>query len=344
MRHSIITISMAVAASAATAFSAFGEGAPYRVLTAKGAVEIDPVSNGVFRITTLPTRDAATPAPTQAAAGHGSPAGITAWSSPGKFTVASPSTIVEVDKTTGKVSFLNHEKAVLLQEAESARKDGDGQSVVFLTPKGERFYGAGERGHSLTLNGSELPMWNRANYGYGEGDSRISQANICMPYIVSDRGNGILIDDYAKANLKIGADTILYSTIAGKPLSYYFINGDGSLAGATENFTGLTGRQPLPPFWTLGYITSKYGYHNQKEAYGAIDSLKQRDYPVDGMVLDLYWYGVETDMGRLAWDSKQWPDHRKMLADLNAQGIHVVPIHQPYINKIGALDNYNLLD
>lgn len=48
-------------------------------------------------------------------------------------------------------------------------------------------------------------------------------------------------------------------------------------------------------------------------------------------------------MGRLEWDKKQWPDHKKMLADLKNQGVNTVIISQPYINKVGALDNYNTL-
>ena len=341
---------MAAAATAAAAFSAHTETQrpeSFRVQTKKGVIEVIPVSNDIFRICRLPGYDAPTPAATQAAGivpGEGAPAETRTWATPDRFFIQSPTTTVSIDKTSGKVSFLDADNSLLLAEAEGPARDGDEQTATFLTPEGDNFYGAGERGHSLTLNGSDLMMWNRANYGYTDGDERISQTNINMPYIVSDNGFGLLMDDYAKARMTIGDDTIAYRTISQKPLSYYFINGDGTLAGATSNFTLLTGRQGLPPFWTLGYITSKYGYHNQKEAYGAIDSLKRRDYPVDGMVLDLYWYGVETDMGRLAWDSAQWPDHRKMLADMNAQGIHVVPIHQPYINKKGAIDNYNILE
>ena len=201
---------------------------------------------------------------------------------------------------------------------------------------------AGERGHSLNLNGDSLAMYNRQNYGYTAGDPRISQMGITMPYFVSDMGYGVLFDDYNEAGLALG-DTIKYSSATPKPLSYYFINGEGTLAGVTEGYTLLTGRRDLPPFWGLGYITSKYGYHNQKEAIGAIDSLKTRGYPVDGMVLDLYWYGVETDMGRLEWDKKQWPDHKKMLSDLKERGVNMVLISQPYVNKNGAIDNYNYL-
>ncbi len=347
MRKGIICLWMAAAAGGAAAFSAHtesGKTEPYRVVTQKAIIEVTPLSNDIFRVCELNNLSEPTPKSTQAATFEGKKSDILTWATADRFVIESPTTTVNIDKKTGRVSFYDQNGSLLLSEANGFKKDGDEQTLTFLTPEGDNFYGAGERGHSLTLNGSDLTMWNRANYGYVDGDERISQTNINMPYIVSDNGYGLLIDDYAKAWLTLGDDTIAYRTISSKPLSYFFINGDGNLAGATESFTELTGRQPLPPFWTLGYITSKYGYHNQNEAYGAIDSLKQRDYPVDGMVLDLYWYGVETDMGRLEWDKKQWPDHKKMLDDLNAQGIHVVPIHQPYINKIGAIDNYNLLE
>ncbi len=347
MKKTSICIAMATAALATAAIAApIGTKAPesYRIITKKGIVEVIPLSNDIFRICELTDITAPTPDATQAASLKDFKSEIKSWASAERFVIESPTTTVEVNKNNGKVSFYNPDGKLLLSEAEGVRKAEDEQTISFLTPEGDNFYGAGERGHNLTLNGSDLMMWNRANYGYTDGDERLSQTNINMPYIVSDNGYGLLIDDYAKARLTLGEDTILYRTISSKPLSYYFINGDGTLAGATFSFAELTGKQPLPPFWTLGYITSKYGYHNQDEAYGAIDSLKQRDYPVDGMVLDLYWYGVETDMGRLEWDKKQWPDHKKMLSDLNDKNIHVIPIHQPYINKIGAMDNYTLLE
>lgn len=347
MRKASICIAMAVAASAGAAFTAHTDShqtEPYRVITQKGLIEVTPLGNNIFRVNELKSLSDATPATTQAIAFQGGKSDIVTWANADRFVIESPTTTVNIDKKTGKVSFYDQNGNILLSEANGLAADGEEQTLTFFTPEGDNFYGAGERGHSLTLNGSDLTMWNRANYGYTEGDDRISQTNINMPYIVSDNGYGLLIDDYAKAWLTLGEDTITYRTISKKPLSYYFINGDGTLAGATYSFSELTGRQPLPPFWTLGYITSKYGYHNQNEAYGAIDSLKQRDYPVDGMILDLYWYGVETDMGRLEWDKKQWPDHKKMLDDMKARGIHVVPIHQPYINKTGAMDNYTLLE
>lgn len=222
--------------------------------------------------------------------------------------------------------------------------DADGRRSLSLSPIGNcSFYGAGERGHSFNLQGDTLVMYNRQNYGYMAGEKRISQMNITMPLVVSSNGYSILFDDCAAAEM-IMSDPIRYITESPAPVSYYFINGAGTLAGAVEATTALTGRQDLPPVWALGYITSKYGYHTEAETRGVVDTLKRRGYPLDGIVLDLYWYGKEQDMGRLAWDPEQWPNHKGMLADLRDRGVETVIISQPYVLRNGrGIDNFNRL-
>lgn len=314
------------------------------VNTKAGRVCIAPMSPEVFRVATIsPGEDPASALP-QSYASVLSPSweGINVSATDKYVTVSSLSTTARVDRKTGLVSFLDKDERLMLAETEPSDNSGELKLAALYSPLNGSLYGAGERGHALRLNGDTLVMYNRQNYGYTDNDPRISQMNITIPYVVSDAGYGVLFDDYSRARLVAG-DTLRYESESPDPVAYYFINGQGSLRGATREFTNLTGRQELPPFWALGYITSKYGYHNQAETLGAVDSLKNAGYPVDGIVLDLYWYGVETDMGRLSWDKKQWPDHRKMLSDLKVQGVNTVIISQPYLNKKGAIDNYNML-
>lgn len=315
----------------------------YEVTTNKGTIAVQPLSNDIFRVTSLPKDSQLKYRKSQSAILHPTTdINVRTSASPEAFFFYTPSTTVRIDRLTGTVTFHDAAGNLLLSESGGVDNSGNLKTITFAGDPEEHFFGAGERGHRLQLNGDSLTMYNRQNYGYTSGDPRISQMGISVPYVVSDQGYGILFDDYNEALLTLG-DTIKYESDTPYPLSYYFINGNRTLAGATEGYTLLTGRQDLPPFWSLGYITSKYGYHNQQEALGAIDSLKTRGYPVDGIVLDLYWYGVETDMGRLEWDKKQWPDHKKMLSDLKEKGVNMVLISQPYVNKIGAIDNYNYL-
>ncbi len=314
----------------------------------KGTVQITPVTDDIFRVTVFPADTAATPYVSSQSAvltpTDYDIAGMRHAVWPDRVELISGTTKVVVDRKTGAVTFYTADGEELLSEIDGVDNNSKTKSVSFSGLNAGNLYGAGERGHSLRLNGDSLSMYNRQNYGYTKGDPRISQMGISVPYFASDRGFGVLFDDYDAGALQLGKDTILYTSPTPRAISYYFINSaEGNLAGVAGNYSKLTGLQPLPPLWSLGYITSKYGYHNQKEALGAIDSLKTRGYPVDGIVLDLYWYGTETDMGRLEWDQNQWPDHRGMLDTLKSQGVNMVVISQPYINKKGAIDNYNIL-
>ena len=221
----------------------------------------------------------------------------------------------------------------------------DGAAMKLLLAGNESFYGAGERGYSLNLVGDTLVNFNKQNYGYQGSEKRINQMGITMPLLISSRGYGIFFDDFCKSTLVVGNQGIDYSSTSPQPLSYYIINGNGRVENVVKNFTWLVGRQDLPPLWTLGYITSKYGYHDQRESEGVVDTLKRNGYPLDGIVFDLYWYGKEQDMGRLEWDKKQWPNHRAMLRNFLKKGVHAVTISQPYVLTNGrAIDNYRELD
>lgn len=316
--------------------------------TKKGTVSVTPLNNNIFRVSVLPEKEnetlyvesqSAVMLPDSTAL-----AGIRHVVWPDRIELLSETTKVVINRETGAISFYSIDGEQLLSEIDGVDNNMATKSVSFSGKNVGNLYGAGERGHSLRLNGDSLSMYNRQNYGYTKGDPRISQMGISVPYFASDKGFGVLFDDYDAAALQLGADTILYTSPTPHAISYYFINGEEkNLQGVAKQYSRLTGLQPLPPLWSLGYITSKYGYHNQQEALGAIDSLKTRGYPVDGIVLDLYWYGTETDMGRLEWDKSQWPDHRAMLDTLKKEGVKMVVISQPYINKKGAIVNYNFL-
>lgn len=234
-------------------------------------------------------------------------------------------------------------KRVVDNGKRTAGKAGEREITLDVDGSGAIF-GTGERAHRLNLRGDTLQMYNRPNYGYGEGDSRNNLMNISMPLFVASEGYAIVFDDYAKADLVLG-NQIKYVSESPDPVSWYFVNGAKTLADVSENLSKLIGRQDLPPLWSLGYITSKYGYRTSEEAEGVIDTLKSAGYPVDGLVLDLYWYGKEQDMGRLGWDLKNWPDPDDFLGYMKQRGVHVMAIAQPYVLRNGkGIVTYNELD
>lgn len=333
------------------AFTGKAASDPILVPTAVGNYYVTPLPGNAYRIAT-----ARTPRADGTRTNLKESANMRTWLEAETFGASGAGYTLSIDRRTGRVSFVASNGDTILSQLPSPSFFADPSKtdilLKFQSPKGFSYYGAGERGQALRQNGDTLRMWNRPNYGYGEGDTRISQMGITVPYIlaVPDPGTtrngihpyGLLFNDPARAELILGNDLIEYKSESSLPISYTFIGGD-NIASVTSNFTHVTGKQDLPPLWSLGYITSKYGYRTDKEALGAVDSLKREGYPVDGIIFDLYWYGKETDMGRLEWNRDQFPHHRAMLDSLNSMGVNTILIHQPYINKTGALDNYMML-
>lgn len=252
-----------------------------------------------------------------------------------------------INRLSGRVSIASANGLAVNDFSAPTVEDGKMKLRLEMADEVTAVYGAGERGHSFNLIGDTLTVYNRQNYGYTDTDSRISQMNITMPMFLTNAGYAVVFDDYAAAQLILGNPVTYISENLTSPISYYFVRSDAkdtSLSALTRTLTELTGRQKIAPLWSLGYITSKYGYHTQAETVGVINTLKRGGYPVDGIVLDLYWYGKEQDMGALEWEPAQWPDHIRMLSDLKKKGVNLVTISQPYVLKNGkGIKNYNEL-
>lgn len=304
-------------------------------------VTVSAVTDNIIRVSNCASGE--TPAKTRTSVLDSNTGNVSVSSAPGICVMTTGGGIVvRIDSVSGAVDIVAGPKRVVSDNG--LREISGGERRLELSTVGEgSFYGAGERGYSFNLAGDTLVMFNKQNYGYTAGEERIKQMNITMPLFISSNGYAVVFDDFAAAKM-VMSDPIVYTTESASPVSYYFINGAGSLPDVTRELSALTGRQKLPPFWALGYITSKYGYRTQQETLGVVDTLKRAGYPLDGIVLDLYWYGKEEDMGRLAWDNAQWPDHKKMLSELRNRNVNTVIISQPYILRNGrGLENYNEL-
>ncbi len=64
----------------------------------------------------------------------------------------------------------------------------------------------------------------------------------------------------------------------------------------------LTGAPPVPPKQMFGLWVSEYGYENWDELTSILDSLQVENFPLDGFVLDLFWFGgVRGDNRWVRW-------------------------------------------
>lgn len=237
---------------------------------------------------------------------------------------------VLVSKFPLRLSFI-YNNDTLLKDASGIFQSGESSGTGFQLKAGEHIYGTGSRAIDIDRNGKKLTSYNTAQYGYSNGAQTL---NINIPFVISSNGYGLYFDNYSPGTWDIGsanAGVLQYIAESGA-LTYFVITGSNNET-ILDNYTDLTGKQPLPPRWALGYIQSKYGYQNETEARNIVNLMRQNDFPLDALVLDLYWFGSPSTMGNLNWDYTKWPQPVDMMHDFDSLGIKTICITEPYITQ-----------
>ena len=245
---------------------------------------------------------------------------------------------VLIQKDPVKLFFIESGDTIL-QDDLGFYKLTAGGGTSFRIKTGESFYGTGSRAIPIDRRGKRLYVYNQAQYGYS---NNVPTLNLNIPFLVSNKGYGIFADNRYPMYIDIASSkqNILDISMEGGNFRYYIIGGK-SYEKVLDNYTLLTGKQPLPPLWSLGYIQSKYGYQTETQARNIVNLLKQQDFPIDALVLDLYWFGSTNDMGNLNWDYSNWPNPIKMMDDFNKQNVKTILITEPYFTLNS--ENYSYL-
>ena len=226
----------------------------------------------------------------------------------------------------------------MLREEKGFFQRDDNSGLRFKIDEEEKFYGLGERAIDLTLRGKRYDLYNEAHYGYGIGAENL---NYSVPLVVSSKKYLLFFDNYRKGYVDLGnrEKSVMEWGSTGEIFKYFFIAGN-DFKEISEQWGKLTGTQPLPPLWALGNLQSRMGYRSQKEVENIAGLMRKKDFPLDAMIIDLYWFGdtIIGTMGRLEWDKKHWPKPEKMMENLKDDGIKTVLITEPYI--IDTLKNF----
>ena len=243
---------------------------------------------------------------------------------------------VEITKDPLQVIFYKR-KQRLTSEAAGYFEKKDSLNLrgfAFNLDKTESLFGTGERALPLNRRGYRLELYNKAHYGYSN-ESTLMGYNI--PLVLSSKKYAIYFDNAPKGYIDLGKtnpNQLTFESIGGN-MTYYFIAAE-SLPRVIEEYTLLTGRQPLPPRWVFGNIATRYGYHNEAEVRKVVKAYKKQDFPLDAVILDHYWYGEgeikkSVAMGDLDWYKPNWPSGAGLVKDLKKQNIQTVLITQPFI-------------
>lgn len=198
------------------------------VISRAGSIRVIPVSEETFRIETLPKGSTERFSSDKTENSGATDYDITATA--GGIDIRIPGGSVFIDRETSLISFYDNDDNLLLEQSQCVDNSDRIRSAAF----------------------TEIAP---------DENLHTSPSGLRIPYIASDYGYGILFEDSSPYTETAISDTIVYNTFSDTPLAFYFINGrDRDLASLTEAFTALRGRQPLPPFRTMGRLT-----HNMSE-------------------------------------------------------------------------------
>jgi alpha-glucosidase (family GH31 glycosyl hydrolase) len=141
----------------------------------------------------------------------------------------------------------------------------------------------------------------------------------------------------------------LGSAVGGNPsfpVRMYVVGG-ATVVDVRRRVMDLVGRPPLPPRKAFGLWVSEYGFEDWDDVDRVRDGLRAGSFPLDGVVLDLYWFGGvgqpgvnHSDMGRLGWDitddpgvdDPYFPDPQGKLAEYARDHVGIALIEESYVS------------
>lgn len=296
-----------------------------KIVTTDGFVRFQPYEQGAVR-TILTTQDTLLP-PSHGVVGEPVAGPFDVDTTDSHLYATWKDFTLEVQKSPLEVAYRNGDTLTVLESFLDGGAFQGGLLDFSISPEGH-FYGGGSRALPLNLRGHRIDFYNQAHYGYSNGTPNL---NTSIPVLVNPQGYSLVFDNHHRASADIGSskeDMLRYESSKG-PLTFLMMTGD-SLQQLSRELAGLTGHASLPPLWSMGYIQSRYGYENRQEAEEVVEQMQAHNFPMDALVLDLYWFGGTSRMGDFNWDRSRFPNPQEMIADFDDQGIETILITEPY--------------
>lgn len=228
-----------------------------------------------------------------------------------------------------QIRFYNEKGQILLQEipnggalqlkARQFRPLPGGSFYLkasFVSNPSEKIYGMGQyQQETLNLKGCNLELAHRN-----------SQASI--PFYISSLGYGFLWNNAAIGEVHFGSNTTEWIAQSTKQLDYW-ITAKDTPAEITESFSSVTGRVPMMPEYGLGFWQCKLRYYNQEQVLRIAREYKERNIPIDVLVIDYYHW---PRCGDWRFDNEYFPDPAAMIKELHEMGIETMVSIWPQVD------------
>lgn len=217
----------------------------------------------------------------------------------------------------------------VVKEIETAKEplpffETDNQgSFTYTLAEDDIVYGLGEQIRGINKRGWQYVSWNYDNPNHHE-DTRSLYGSHNFIIVCGKVTFGAFFDYPGKMEFDIGytrRDTMQIKA-AKNDLTVYIITGENE-KDIVKQFRGIIGRSYIPPLWAFGYGQSRWGYKNEADIREVAAKYNAAGIPLDSIYLDIDYMERYKDF---TVDEERFPDLKGLAADMQAEGIHLVPI------------------
>ena len=215
------------------------------------------------------------------------------------ISLASDRITVNVNSTTGEITFANNKGETLLKDTrtmltprtDEANKGKYKVAQTFILDKDEAVYGLGQlRDTYMNQRGRKVELWN-------------NNTHIYIPYFTSEKGYGLYWDNAGKSYYEDNEQGTTMTSEVGTCADYYFMYDDGSQDGVISAIRTLTGQATMFPLWTMGYWQCRERYKTSDELAGVVDKFRKLQIPLDGIVQDWQYWGCDSNWNAMKFQN-----------------------------------------
>jgi alpha-D-xyloside xylohydrolase len=230
--------------------------------------------------------------------------------------------------------------------------------VALRLPLGpdEEVYGLGVDFKSLRRTGSTF----RLHVDHWGG--RTGRTHAPVPFYVSSRGYGVLIDASRYIDMYVGVGVrlaakqkppVIDRTTGGRAWSSLprsdsvealvpaagvevFVFGGPTAMDAIRRYNLWCGGGALPPKWGLGFMTRTPTAYSAEDALAEVAEFRRRGIPLDMLGLEPGWHDHAYPCS-FEWDETRFPDPSGFLTELRKQHVRANLWFNPYVSPTAPL-------